>query len=225
MVPAEEKGRNYPALLSVARRRLCELGLRPPFDLDALRSALERERGTTIALVPTDELPVGAAFGVTGSQGGVEVVLYESRTTASHQQLIVLHEFAHMLLRHPPSAVLHLPSEVSGFHEIDASAVAMALGKGLPDAARPVAGAQSSAPSRRQRRGWWRPRTPGSTSAPSSASLGPRIYARVCEHEAETLATILLDWLSGDSGAAAGASPDPVVERLTDALGHRWSPR
>lgn len=222
MVPAEEKGRTYPALLSVARRRLSELGLRPPFDLDALRTALERERGTTIALVPTDELPVGAAFGVTGSQGGVEVVLYESRTTASHQQLIVLHEFAHMLLRHPPSAVLHAPSEIAGFHEIDASAVAMALGKGLPEPARTATRAQ---PSRRQRRGWWRPRTPGSTPAPSSASLGPRTYARVCEHEAETLATILLDWLSDDSEAAAGASPDPVVERLTDALGHRWSPR
>lgn len=223
MVPAGEEARDYSTLQSVARRRLSEMGLSPPLCLDVLRVALERERETTIALVPTDELPIGAAFGVTGRQDAVEVVLYETRTAPSHQDLIVLHEFAHMVLHHPPSAVLHTREEFASFHEIDANAVAEALGK-------EVIGAVSDPPRRRSRRRWWRPQATvdveGFTPPVSSASPESNRYARVCEREAETLATILLDWMPDQVGATdVGAPTDPAVERLTDALGLRWGPR
>ena len=214
MVATGARARSYATLVSVARDRLCELGLRPPLTVAALSTALGRERNTAIEVVATEELPIGAASGITGSQDRVEIVLYEARTTTDHQQLIVLHEFAHMLLKHPPSAVLHTASGL-GFTEIDASAVAMALGVPLNARSAPV-------PMRRPRR-WWSRRPAGASSPP--ASLPPSVYARVCEEEAEILATIMLNWLSRSPSEADGVGADPIVERLTDALGHRWSPR
>ncbi|SFO40419.1 hypothetical protein SAMN05216207_105211 [Pseudonocardia ammonioxydans] len=214
MVATGARARSYATLVSVARDRLCELGLRPPLTVGALCTALGGERNTVIEVVATEELPIGAASGITGSQDHVEIVLYEARTTADHQQLIILHEFAHMLLQHPPSTVLHSASGF-GFTEIDASAVALALGKPL--------NAESAPVTMRQPRRWWS-RRPADASG-STASLSPSVYARVCEEEAEILATIMLNWLSSTPSEADGAGADPILERLTDALGHRWSPR
>lgn len=210
----------YSALLATARRRLLTLGLAPPFDMDALRGGLERARGTTIAIVPTDELPVGAAFGLTGRQGEVEVILHESRTDLAHQRVIILHEFAHMLLEHPPSAVLHSQEpEMATFREIDASLVASTL---EPDQQRWFANAPAT-----KRRAWrrWLTKVSGRARADQLESHRPRgPYGPVYEWEAETLATILLGWT--EDAATTGASPDELaVHRLTDALGHRWSPR
>lgn len=215
MLPAEEQTRSYTALATLARRKLSKQGLSPPLDLEVLRQALEQCRGTTITLVPTDEIPLGSAFAVTGRQDNIEVVLYESRTTPLHQTLIVLHEFAHMLLEHPPSVVLHSQDALAPFREIDAAAVAAALGRAAPR--HPVSA------SARLRRRLVRPRSAPATEA--TASSEPSAYARVCEHEAETLATILLDWLPGATRSTERVPADSAVEQLTEALGHRWSPR
>lgn len=197
-MPAKDRARRYPELLRLARARLRRLGVVPPLDPGALRSALELERGTTISLVETRELPPGSAFGVTGSQADQEVVLYEARTTRSHQQLIVLHEYAHMLLRHPPSELLHTRAEVETFHEIDAAMVSEVLGVSpYSDSA------ATSVPPRRTRpeRRWLPPalrRAPASEMLPVSPEAS--LYARVAEQEAETLATILLGWVPGQAG-------------------------
>ncbi|WP_226360998.1 hypothetical protein [Pseudonocardia sp. ICBG1142] len=164
--------------------------------------------------MPNDEMPPGSAFGVTGSQGGIDVVLYEARTTSSHQQLIILHEFAHMLLRHPPSEVLHTQAEVETFREIDAGAVAEALGVALPDAA--LISPPPSAQQQRRRR-WWRPgRRPHHPTDGSSAITGGNLYARVCEQEAEMLATILLGWVPGQAGYIPARPRSSLDEYLGD---------
>lgn len=211
VVPAEQRPRSYNVLVMLARQKLSELGLRPPFDIELLRQALELQRGTNITLVPTDEMPPGAAFAVTGRQGDVEVVLHESRTTAFHQKLIVLHEFAHMLLEHPPSVILHSQVAPAPFREIDAAAVAEALGRVAPRHKASVS----------ERLGRWLMRSRQPSPPQRSASSEPNVYTQVCEGEAETLATILLDWLP-DSSVRRGV--DQAVDDMIDALGHRWSP-
>lgn len=212
VVPAGEQARTYTVLVTVVRRKLCDLGLRPPLDMESLRRALELHRGTTITLVPTDEMPIGAAFAATGRQGDVEVVLHESRTSAFHQMLIVLHEFAHMLLEHPPSVILHSQAALAPFREIDAAAVAEALGRLAP---------RQTASTSERLRGWLtRSRQPSPPQRSNSSQ--PDAYTQVCEREAETLATILLDWFPDSNEPGGGV--DPAVNHMTDALGYRWSP-
>lgn len=178
-----------------ARRRLRELDMEPPLCLEALRSALERDRQLDITLTPTDELPPGSAFGVTGIEGGIAVVLYEARTTRSHQTVIILHEFSHMLLYHPPSEVLHTQSEIATFREIDAAAVVEAIGASLPSHAFT---------------------TPNRVNDSVIDTADSNLYVRVCEREAEMLATILLGWVSGQSGYIPGRTQLGLDEYLGD---------
>lgn len=208
-MPASDRARSYPELMDVVRRRLRRLGLTPPLDPDDLRAALEVERGTTISVVETDELPPGSAFAVTGSLGDREVVLYEARTTRSHQQLILLHEYAHMLLRHPPSATLHTQADVGSFHEIDAAVVAEALGAGAGDRTSPPPAAD---PDPR----WW-PSVLRRKRARDDQDVRPGtgLYARAAEQEAETVATILLGWVPGHGGYI----PARPHGRLDEVLG------
>ncbi|OLL74504.1 hypothetical protein Ae168Ps1_2890 [Pseudonocardia sp. Ae168_Ps1] len=204
-MPATETGRDHAQLHDVARRRLRDLGLSPPLDTDALRTALEQDRGSSIALVPTDELPMGSAFGVTGSRPGIDVVLYERRTTPSQQQLIILHEFAHMLLRHPPSSVLHTATEPGAFREIDAATVAAVLGL------RDDPGGEQRPDTGSHRRRRWRRRSGDTTAAPAAGSL----YAGVEEREAEILATILLGWAPGQTGHVPSRPREALGEFLS----------
>lgn len=214
-MPAEERARAYPELLTFARNRLRRLGLAPPLDADALRAALEIERRTTISLIATTELPPYSAFGVTGSQGEHDVVLYEARTTRSHQTLIVLHEYAHMLLQHPPSEVLHTQAGPATFHEIDPQMIAEVLGLQAPSTPEPP-----PAPPSRPGRRWWpaalrRDRLSRGCNA-ATASPGANLYARVAEREAETLATILLGWVPGQARYIPARPPGLLDDILGD---------
>ncbi|TCK22351.1 hypothetical protein [Pseudonocardia endophytica] len=202
---AQDAPRGYAELVTLARRRLRRLDVTPPLEPDALRRALEKERGTTITVVATDELPPGSAFAVTGRLDDREVVLHEARTTRSHQQLILLHEYAHMLLRHPPSQTLHAQPDVGAFHEIDAAVVAETLGL---DAGPARPGTPPAAPPRR-----WSSLLRRRRGRPAEPVSG--LYAEAAEQEAETLATILLGWVPGH----AGHVPARPAGRLDEVLG------
>lgn len=177
---------DHDELHQFARDRLRSLGLRPPLDQEKLRLAIGRERGTTVHLIPSADIPPGSAYGVTGGDAHNDVVLFEARTTHSHQLLIILHEFAHMLLRHPRAAVDHSPDPES-FQMISAAAVAETLGVPNP--------AEEEGDAARRPRRWSRLRR----RRPPNPHTGPTLYKSRIEWEAETLATILLGWTPGQA--------------------------
>ncbi len=91
-------------------RRTCEavvagLPLPAPFSVDALCERIGAERDRPIRRLPMD-LPDAAPFGLLVSVDDADYVIYEQRTTRLHRDHILLHELAHVLLRHEATPVL-----------------------------------------------------------------------------------------------------------------------
>jgi hypothetical protein len=89
-------------------RRACEARLRSleipvPFDLRALRDAIEGRRRRPIRLVAAD-LP-GESYGVWIADRDADCIVYPRGTSAFHQRHIALHELCHILCGHQPTAV------------------------------------------------------------------------------------------------------------------------
>jgi hypothetical protein len=91
--------RGDPQLWNRCRRTVERLDLPDPFEAEAFITALARERGRPIELVPVSgrpHLPCGLV--VTTDQG--DLILYSADTTALHRQHILLHEAAHLVCGH-----------------------------------------------------------------------------------------------------------------------------
>lgn len=85
-------------------RRRCEealhaLDLPRPFTLEALCGSLEADRGRPLRLLP---LPIDSASpcGLWVSTNEADYVFHQTVTSGLHQEHIVLHELAHMILGH-----------------------------------------------------------------------------------------------------------------------------
>lgn len=178
---------NRRQLRVCAVRALSQLDISRPLAIDELRRALEARRGKPIDLVPTTELPAGSAFAFTGSTESFDVVMYDARLVGFHRDLVILHEFAHMLLGHKPTAVDHSYRSllVEQFQTISPEALAEVLGQ------------------RHRGRLWW----------PKKASQ-PSLYDNPAEWEAETMATILLSWM-GRTGSTRRPPEDPFEQILS----------
>jgi hypothetical protein len=190
---------SHAQLRATARRTLRRLDLAPPLDPRELAARLGEERGKPIHLVPSTELPPAAAFGVTGGDESRDVVLYEARTSATSQMLIILHELAHIVLEHPRSAVDHsFRADRDGDYEtFSADVLAELVGPPPPD---PEPGTR-----------WpWRRGEPAEDAAP------PSLYASDIEWEAETLATILLTWVPGYGNYVPPRQVSPLEQVLGD---------
>lgn len=174
---------NRRQLAALCKSTLQSLGLRPPLDVDLLRERLGERRGKPIDLVLTANLTGRQTFGITASKPGApsDVILVESQTTWAHQQLIVLHELAHMICDHPSAAIDHSyrAHQVDQYQTISPEAVAAVLGT------RPV-----------------RP--------------GKSLYDNPMEWEAETMATIMINWVPGCGSRAVEPPSDPLEAALGD---------
>ncbi len=85
--------------------RLKGLGLDGDSDVDALRSALARERGRPIELVP---VTTGAGpHGLLIETDTADYIAFERDTTAVHQRHIVVHELAHLACGHHSGLTRH----------------------------------------------------------------------------------------------------------------------
>lgn len=73
-------------------------------DIHTVRERLEVRRGRRVDLTPVAGSRL--THGLWASTADVEYVQYERHTTRWHQDLIVCHEFAHMLLGHDADAAL-----------------------------------------------------------------------------------------------------------------------
>ncbi|MFG2297164.1 hypothetical protein [Streptomyces sp. NPDC048603] len=73
-----------------------------PVTVDVLRTAIEQHRGRPLVLSPLPER-AGATAGLCGlwiALGDADHIFYETSTSPLHQQHIILHEIAHLLLDH-----------------------------------------------------------------------------------------------------------------------------
>lgn len=186
---------NRNQLRKLCQRRLRELDLRPPLDVELLCDRLGQRRGRSIIITPSDELAGRRKFGFTWDDPSADAVLimYEARTTWTHQMMIILHELAHLICEHPGAAIDHSyrTDHAREFQEISPSALAEVLG---------------SAPLRRPKRGGNR-----------RALLGASLYDEPAEWEAETMATIMSGWIPGLGGRPReGRQPDPLGTILGD---------
>lgn len=93
-----------------ANRQL-ELGNRP--DLNSIKSWLEAKRGRPITIMELPTLHGNDLCGMFVSYEQLDVVVHAPPRSTWHQQQIILHEFAHMILDHQLTAtslaLVHLP--------------------------------------------------------------------------------------------------------------------
>lgn len=183
---------------------LQRLGLHPPLTLADLLAASSAHLGRRIRVVP-GSLPLDGLFGATTTEAGVEVIRYQSRTSVTHQLLIILHELVHILMDHPrrrvpvnpadisarlpliPPAVLHLVlggGADTAVADTPAARALTATGPGLFEDFRAVLEAHVD-------------RT-GGTPQTAVPDVSAALYGEYVEWEAETMATIMMEWFSTD---------------------------
>nr|WP_277349944.1 ImmA/IrrE family metallo-endopeptidase [Nonomuraea sp. FMUSA5-5] len=91
-------------------RRKCDrlvrgLELPVPFDAYTLCEQVGAARGREILVIPVP-MAAGTLHGVTLMHENRDVIVYQPHTTPVHQQHIILHELAHLLLGHDPKDLL-----------------------------------------------------------------------------------------------------------------------
>jgi len=81
-------------------RRLEDIPVPNPFDLDVFSAALAAHRGRPLTLQPMPGLSAGAPCGLWISVPTADYVFYDPETSRLHAEHIVLHELSHMISGH-----------------------------------------------------------------------------------------------------------------------------
>jgi len=81
-------------------RRLEDIPVPNPFDLDAFCAVMAAHRGRPLTLQPMPGLGPGAPCGLWISMPSADYVFYDPETSRLHAEHIVLHELSHMLSGH-----------------------------------------------------------------------------------------------------------------------------
>ena len=81
-------------------RRLKDIPVPNPFDLDVFSAALAAHRGRPLILQPMPGLSAGAPCGLWISVPTADYVFYDPETSRLHAEHIVLHELSHMISGH-----------------------------------------------------------------------------------------------------------------------------
>jgi hypothetical protein len=184
---------NRRQLRALSQETLRQLGMWPPLDVDLLIDRLAEHRGKPIDLVASTNLMGYQTFGITGSSedADCDVIMYEARITGTHRLMIILHELAHMICKHPLKVIDHSyrADYTEEFQEISPQMLAQVLGGRPPGRGFP-----------RRRR----------------SRLGRSLYDDPVEWEAETMATIMVSWVPGLGGYLTPAPTDPLQAILGD---------
>jgi hypothetical protein len=119
---------NLRQLRRICAARVEALELPFPFDVHKLCKSMERARGRMIHLIPR-ALPAGSPTGLCVSTNTGDYIFYESRTSALHQEHIILHEVGHLLCEHRAASVSR--EEISGLllPDLDPGMVQRVLGR------------------------------------------------------------------------------------------------
>jgi hypothetical protein len=96
---------DYSAARARAREAEAGLGLTEPVTLQSTHRHLERLRGRKIIIQPMDNTPTDKVCGLWFGVDDLDLILHATGASEVHRQQIVLHEFAHMILRHEQEEV------------------------------------------------------------------------------------------------------------------------
>lgn len=102
------------------------LRLREPVSLGSIHRHLESERNRQIVIKPIDNTPTDKVCGLWFGLDDMDLILHAQAASEVHRQQIVLHEFAHMILRHDQEEVTHDYARVF-FPDVDPERVITAL--------------------------------------------------------------------------------------------------
>ncbi|MFG2042252.1 ImmA/IrrE family metallo-endopeptidase [Dactylosporangium sp. NPDC048998] len=86
-------------------RKVDAMALPRPLTIERLRESLQARRSRPLQVLPMP-LPAGGPCGLWVSTAAADYIVVESDTSAAHQQHILLHEIAHVLLEHASTQVL-----------------------------------------------------------------------------------------------------------------------
>ncbi|MFH0246163.1 ImmA/IrrE family metallo-endopeptidase [Streptomyces sp. HK10] len=105
-----------------------DLALPPAASIRDLIPEIERRSGRSVCLLPA-ELEGSAPCGMYVATEGTNYVFYDPRTSPAHQDHIIAHEFAHILLNHQGGTTLPNAGASGLITLIDPAVVQMVLGR------------------------------------------------------------------------------------------------
>jgi hypothetical protein len=91
---------DYSAARARAQEAEAGLNLTEPVSLQSTHRHLEHVRGRKILIQPMDGTPTDKVCGLWFGLDDMDLILHAPAASGMHRQQIVLHEFAHMILRH-----------------------------------------------------------------------------------------------------------------------------
>lgn len=98
---------DYSAARQRAQAAEAELSLRDPITLDSIQRYLEKNRKRPIVINTIDGPLTDKVCGLWFGLDDVDLILHARADSEMHRQQIVLHEFAHMILRHDQEVLSH----------------------------------------------------------------------------------------------------------------------
>ncbi|WP_189958920.1 hypothetical protein [Streptomyces alanosinicus] len=115
-------------LLRACETRFTDWEVPTPFTITRLVEHLSDRRNRLIHLIPT-ELGADRPSGIWLALPALDVVIYESRTSRTHQEHIIAHELAHMLCEHTQEAPLDRDTAGRLFPGLDPRLVQQMMGR------------------------------------------------------------------------------------------------
>ena len=111
-----------------ARARTAEesLRLQEPVSMRSIQTHLETASGRPIVIKPIDNTPTDKVCGLWFGLDNLDLILHAKAASEVHRRQIVLHEFAHMILRHEQEELSHDYAKVF-FPDLDPARVVTAL--------------------------------------------------------------------------------------------------
>ena len=111
-----------------ARARTAEesLRLQEPVSMRSIQTHLETASGRPIVIKPIDNTPTDKVCGLWFGLDNLDLILHAKAASEVHRKQIVLHEFAHMILRHEQEELSHDYAKVF-FPDLDPALVVTAL--------------------------------------------------------------------------------------------------
>lgn len=117
---------DYSAAREKARAADEGLQLIEPVSLGTIHSHLEKRNSRKIIIQPMNDTPTDKVCGLWFGLDDLDLILHAPAASNMHRQQIVLHEFAHMILRHEQAVVRHEDVKVF-FPDLDPDRVITAL--------------------------------------------------------------------------------------------------
>lgn len=117
---------DYSAARQHAQAAEEHLALQEPVSLRSITAHLEGARGRQIIIKPIDNTPTDKVCGLWFGLDDMDLILHAKAASEVHRQQIILHEFAHMILRHDQEEVTHDYAGVF-FPDLDPERVLTAL--------------------------------------------------------------------------------------------------